>query len=76
MNGKIRTDLNGDHADPRKILERQLLDLGIDAPQALIIALDYGIGAVDRNYLMDMELPEGSLSLTEKCVREFIWLNG
>ena len=59
--------------DPRGDLAENLCKAGIDEQKAFFIAIDAGIGVVDRRYLKEMGLKGVQLKLAEDFVKEFYW---
>ena len=59
--------------DPRELLADKLNKAGIDAQKSFFIALDAGINAVDKEYLIDLGLRGRQLKVAESLVKEFYW---
>jgi len=62
-------------SDPRELLADKLNKAGIDAQKALWIALDTGMNAVDKKYLIDLGLREQQLKVAESFIKDFYWEN-
>jgi hypothetical protein len=60
-------------SDPRELLADKLNNAGIDAQKALWIALDAGMNAVDKKYLIDLGLRGEQFKVAESLVKEFYW---
>ena len=59
--------------DPREVLASKLNEVGIDAQKALWIALDAGINAVDKEYLIKLDIKGEQLKVAENIVKNFYW---
>ena len=60
-------------SDPRELLADELHNAGIDMQKAFFIALDAGINAVDKEYLMDLGLRGEQLKIIENIIKDFYW---
>jgi hypothetical protein len=59
--------------DPREALAERLYEAGIDGQTAFLIAVDTGIGLVDKDYLIDLHLGKRQLIIAECLVKDFYW---
>ncbi|MBN1130686.1 MAG: hypothetical protein JXA71_16985 [Chitinispirillaceae bacterium] len=59
--------------DPRESLADKLIDKGIDGQSAYMIALDAGLGVVDRECLVEIGLKDTKLDAAEKLMAKFYW---
>ncbi len=59
--------------DPREQLAERLFGSGVDARSSFFIALDAGLGLVDRDYLVGIGLSGPHLSAAERIIMEFYW---
>ena len=57
--------------DPREVLADKLTKTGIDAQKALWIALDVGMDAVDKEYLMRLGIKGKQLKIVERLITDF-----
>lgn len=57
--------------DPREKLRQELIQIGVEVDDAAIIALDAGIGLVNKDYLYDMRLRNKKLTNALSIVRDF-----
>jgi len=59
--------------DPRKRLADKLYESGLDFNKALLIAVDAGLGLVNKKYLQDYGLQSDNLAIAENIIKEFNW---
>jgi hypothetical protein len=59
--------------DPREALAEELYEAGIGGQTAFLIALDAGIGLVDKDYLIDLNLGKRQLIMAERLIKDFYW---
>ena len=57
--------------DPRKVFADKLIEVGIDAKKADWIALDVGMDAVDKEYLMHWGIKGKQLKIVECLITDF-----
>jgi hypothetical protein len=61
------------HCEPRESLAETLSGVGIDSQTAFLIALDAGLGVVDKEYLVDAGLKGYCLKAAEELIMKFYW---
>jgi len=61
--------------DPREVIAGKLSEAGIDAQKALWIALDAGMNAVDKEYLIELDIKGEQLKVAESLIKDFYWEN-
>ena len=59
--------------DPREMLADKLSNAGIEDQKAFFIALDAGLGVVNKEYLTDLGLKGKQLKDAENLVKDFYW---
>lgn len=57
--------------DPREVFADKLIEVGIDANKAVWIALDVGMDAVGKEYLMRWGIKGKKLKIVERLITDF-----
>ena len=63
--------LKNNSQDPRKVFADKLIEVGIDAQKADWIALDVGMDAVGKEYLMRWGIKGKQLKIVECLITDF-----
>ena len=64
-------ELKENSQDPRKIFADKLIEAGIDSQKANWIALDVGMDAVGKEYLMRWGIKGKQLKIAERLITDF-----
>lgn len=63
--------LKNNSQDPRKVFADKLIEVGINAQKADWIALDVGMDAVGKEYLIRWDIKGKQLEIVERLITDF-----
>ena len=64
-------ELQENSQDPRKVFADKLIEAGIDTQKADWIALDVGMDAVGKEYLMCWDIKGKQLKIVDRLITDF-----